>query len=85
MGFFDYDNKKPFYKQPWFIIGICVFVVIVIIVAVVLGIVLNKKKEGYEKSLTSNNNVVDINGHSIDCSTEVDYMKEFIKTSKGIS
>ena len=86
LNMFQYDDKKPFYKQTWFIVGCCVFVTILIVVAIVLGVILSKKKkEGFEQKTSLKDNKVEINGHQIDCNPELKFMEEFIKTSKGIN
>ena len=73
---------------------ILIITLIVLVVLAVLGViiyviirftVLNKNKEGFKESNINNNNTVEVNGHYVDCTPEIEYMNEFIKTSKGLS
>lgn len=82
----DANNNKN--NKRIVIIAISILVSIIIIGIVVYVIikftVLDKKKEGYKESM-KDNNTVEVNGHYIDCTPEIEYMNEFIKTSKGLS
>ena len=81
MGFVD-TIKNIWNKHKILIIIVFIVVIVSAVVGVTVGIVKNKK-EGFEQ--LSNDNTVEINGHIIDCKPELDYMEEFLKTSKGLS
>lgn len=78
------DKKKI---AIYIIIGVIIIGVIIAVICIILKYktnVFNKnEKEGFKES--TDKNTVEVNGHYIDCSPEIEYMNEFIKTSKGLS
>ena len=71
------------------LVSIIAFVVIVGIVVIVIMTIRNKQKEGYSKSTKASvlggDKTIEINGNRVDCTPEINYMTEFINTSKGLS
>ena len=70
-----YNSNKILF---WVIVAI---VIVVIIAVIVIAVKFAPKKEGFEQT---KNNKIEINGHIIDCSPEIEYMEEFIKTSQEL-
>ena len=79
------ENDKKQNKKTIIIIIIITLIVIVIIAIICIVLYVKpKNKERYEQN-SVNKNIVEVNGHYVDCTPEIEYMNEFIKTSKGLS
>ena len=65
----------------WFIIGIVVFIVIIAVIVFIVLFTRKNKKEGFTGNLQGDNKI-NLNGHVIDCTPEINYMKEYLKTSQ---
>ena len=76
----DFWNKN--WKNKLIIIGVPILILIVIAV-IVIAIVLTSK-ESFTSGKAVSQNIVNVNGHEIDCTPEINFMTDYIKSAQEL-
>ena len=76
----DFWNKN--WKNKLIVIGIAALILIVIAV-IVIAIVLTSK-ESFTPGKSVSQNIVNVNGHEIDCTPEINFMTDYIKSAQEL-
>ena len=78
----DFWNKN--WKNKLIVIGIAALILItVIVIAVVVPIVVTSK-ESFTSGKAVSQNIVNVNGHEIDCTPEINFMTDYIKSAQEL-
>ena len=80
MSLTDFWNKN--WKNKLIIIGVPILILIVIAV-IVIAIVLTSK-ESFTPGKGVSQNIVNVNGHEIDCTPEINFMTDYIKSAQEL-
>ena len=81
MGNFSEKISEVWDKHKIIIIILAVIIIGCIIAVIIVCIIyIPKKKESFSQPV----NTVNINGHIIDCTPEINYMNEYIKSSQEL-
>ena len=80
MSLTDFWNRN--WKNKLIIIGVPILILIVIAV-IVIAIVLTSK-ESFTSGKAVSQNIVNVNGHEIDCTPEINFMTDYIKSAQEL-
>lgn len=80
MSLTDFWNEN--WKNKLIIIGVPILILIVIAV-IVIAIVLTSK-ESFTPGKGVSQNIVNVNGHEIDCTPEINFMTDYIKSAQEL-
>ena len=81
MSLTDFWNEN--WKNKLVVISITVLILTVVIVIIVVPIVMSSK-ESFTSGKAVSQNIVNVNGHEIDCTPEINFMTDYIKSAQEL-